>query len=164
VVRWKVQILLDEDATMKPLSSKRGDMAGTRVMKSLLLIVAIAGLASTTLVMTEFVAVPKPSPAFTWNGSPFRPVGFNYYPCTHPWTGTWDQFNATELARDMVIVKQLGGNCIRTFIQWPLVEPSLGVFNMTIVNSVVQFFRCVATPTWQSCSRSSTSVRLPGPA
>jgi endo-1,4-beta-mannosidase len=122
----------------------------TRTIKSLLIIVAIGAAASITLVTTESLAVATPAPEFTWNGSPFRPIGFNYYPCTHPWTGTWEQFNATELADDMALVKQLGGNCIRTFIQWPLVEPTYGAFNSTIVNRVEQFF--------QVCSIANVAV------
>jgi hypothetical protein len=74
-------------------------------MKSLLVIVAIAGIASVSLVTTEFAAVSTPAPVFMWYGTPFRPIGFNYYPCMHPWTGTWEQFNATELAGDMALVR-----------------------------------------------------------
>lgn len=121
-----------------------------RSMKSLLLLVVIGAAAGISLVTTEFVAVETPAPEFTWNGAPFRPTGFNYYPCMHPWTGTWERFNATELARDMALVKSLGGNCIRTFIQWPLVEPTIGVFNMTIVNRVEQFF--------QVCSSANVAI------
>jgi len=135
---------------MKHDITSRSIIDPPRVARSVLVIVAVAGIAGIALVTTEFAATSTPAPVFTWNGTPMRPVGFNYYPCTHPWTGTWEQFNATELANDMALVKQLGGNCIRTFIQWPLVEPTPGAFNMTIVNRVEQFF--------QVCSDANVAV------
>jgi endo-1,4-beta-mannosidase len=104
-----------------------------------------------TFMIVIFLAVPlipladtlfltKPAPAFTWNGAPFRPIGFNYYPRTHPWAGTWTAFNDTELRKDLQVIKSLGGNCIRTFIQWGLVEPHPGIYNSTIVNRIIQLF------------------------
>ncbi|MEX2684598.1 MAG: cellulase family glycosylhydrolase [Candidatus Sigynarchaeota archaeon] len=132
------------------MTPERDTLDAANVMKTTFFIVMFAAIASITAITTEYTAVTTPAPEFVWNGVPFRPIGFNYYPCMHPWTGTWEQFNATELARDMALVKQLGGNCIRTFIQWPLVEPSLGVFNMTIVSRVEQFF--------QVCSNANVAV------
>ncbi|MHA1684698.1 MAG: cellulase family glycosylhydrolase [Promethearchaeota archaeon] len=90
--------------------------------------------------ITEFWGIETPEPVLEWNSMPFRPVGTNYYPRDHPWTGTWTEYNGTEIREDLSRLSALGGNCIRTFIQWKLVEPSLGVFNGTIVNRIVDFF------------------------
>src|SRR5271157_520777 len=133
---------------MNDISSERH---GSRFsMTSLLSVLVIAGIIATTIPATEYLFVQSPAPAFTWNGNPFRPIGVNYYPCTHPWTGTWTAFNATELASDMQVVKALGGNCIRTFLQWPIVEPAMGAFNMTIVSRVMRFF--------QVCSAANIAI------
>ncbi|MHA1731101.1 MAG: glycoside hydrolase 5 family protein [Promethearchaeota archaeon] len=106
----------------------------TLIVACSLLVVAIVVPA------TEYSAVGTPTPVLSWNGAPFRPVGVNYYPRNHPWTGTWEAFNATELRSDLERVKALGGNCVRTFIQWRLVEPEPWVFNQTIVDLLVEFF------------------------
>jgi endo-1,4-beta-mannosidase len=92
------------------------------------------------LPLAENIFLTKPAPAFMWNGEPFRPVGFNYYPRTHPWAGTWTAFNGTELRADLQTIKSLGGNCIRTFIQWRLIEPQPGTYNSTIVDRIIQLF------------------------
>lgn len=107
-------------------------------------VILIMLIAVACLPITEYWTISTPSPQFVWNGTPFRPVGVNYYPRTHPWTGTWEQFNATELAEDCRLIKSLGGNCLRTFIQWRLVEPVPWVYNMTIVSRVVEFFQVVS--------------------
>ncbi len=93
---------------------------------------------------TDFFGVQTPAPEFTWNGEPFRPVGVNYYPRDHPWTGTWTAFNLTELQEDFERIKALGGNCVRTFIQWELVETGPGVYNLTIVDRIVAFFNAAS--------------------
>ena len=90
--------------------------------------------------LTEFFGVATPQPELEWNGVPFRPIGTNYYPRDHPWTGTWTAYNGTELREDLGRLKALGGNCIRTFIQWELIEPSQGSYNTTIVNRIQDFF------------------------
>ena len=79
--------------------------------------------------LTEFWGSSRPPPVLMWNGQPFYPVGVNYYPSSHPWEGTWTSYNHTELAADLDTIHTLGGNCIRTFLQWELVEPVCGVFN-----------------------------------
>lgn len=104
-------------------------------------VLAVALLAIAVVVpASDLLLVSSPEPAFTWNGAPFRPVGVNYYPRDHPWEGTWTRFNLTVLQDDFAAIKALGGNCIRTFIQWRLVEPSMGVFNETIVSRIEAFF------------------------
>ncbi|MBD3188293.1 cellulase family glycosylhydrolase [Candidatus Bathyarchaeota archaeon] len=90
--------------------------------------------------ISEYWGVRTPAPVLEWNGQPFRPIGVNYYPRDHPWTGTWTDYNATELRQDLDRIVALGGNCIRTFIQWELIEPQEGVYNVTIVNRVMDFF------------------------
>jgi endo-1,4-beta-mannosidase len=110
------------------------------IQKKLALFVLVATIIAFILPATEFLGIPTPSPQFEWNEQPFRPVGVNYYPRTHPWTGTWTQFNGTELAEDFAIIKSLGGNCVRTFIQWELVEPAPWIYNTTIIDRIVEFF------------------------
>lgn len=110
------------------------------IQKQILTIVIIIGSLVAIFPLTEYAFIETPSPQFIWNGTAFRPVGVNYYPRTHPWTGTWEQYNATELAEDLDVVKSLGGNCIRTFIQWRLVEPEPWIYNNTIVDRIVDFF------------------------
>jgi endo-1,4-beta-mannosidase len=134
----------------------------------LLVIVAVMGIVATILPATEYIDKTTPGPVFTWNGKPFRPIGVNYFPATHPWLGMWTEFNATELENDLQVVKSLGGNCIRTFLQWMLVEPAMGTFNATIVNRVVTFFQVCSNadvaviftffdfgpPSWAHCDRA----------
>jgi endo-1,4-beta-mannosidase len=97
------------------------------------------------LPFTEYWGVTRPDPVFEWNGSPFYPVGLNWFPRDHPWAGTWTEYNGTEVTEDLLRIKALGGNCIRTFIQWYLVEPVPDIYNTTILNRIVDFFqRCSA--------------------
>ncbi len=92
------------------------------------------------LPLFEYSVVQKPELVLQWNGKPFRPIGFNYYPSTHPWTRMWTEWNVTEMARDFQLIKQLGGNSIRTFVHWPLMELAPGVYNMTYVSKLQEFF------------------------
>ncbi|MHA1372624.1 MAG: glycoside hydrolase 5 family protein, partial [Promethearchaeota archaeon] len=89
---------------------------------------------------TEFFSVKTPAPVLYWNGKVFRPLGFNYYPRDHPWTGLWTDFNATEVREDLLKIKELGGNCVRTFVHWKLIEDEFGVWNWTTVERVENFF------------------------
>lgn len=102
-------------------------------------------LLSGSIPITQFVGVARPDPVFYWDGEPFRPIGFNYYPSTHPWEGTWTEFNLTELNQDFIRIKALGGNCIRTFIQWRQIEPNEGEYNNTIVNRIIDLFQAASS-------------------
>jgi endo-1,4-beta-mannosidase len=109
-------------------------------IKSLFLITLGLLLITFVIPLTEPIGIKTPEPQLTWNKVPFRPIGVNYYPRTHPWTGTWTEFNATEFAEDCERIKALGGNSLRTFIQWELIEPEPWIYNQTIVERVVKFF------------------------
>lgn len=88
----------------------------------------------------EYSFVQTPAPVLYWNNEPFRPIGFNYYPCMHPWTRMWTEWNATEMNNDFQLIKALGGNSIRTFVHWSLLELAPGVYNMTYVSMLQEFF------------------------
>jgi len=117
-------------------------MRGKLTQRNIFVAVLLLAFIGSVIPMTEYIILPStaPAPEFIWNGIPFRPVGLNYYPSSHPWTGTWERFNATELDIDCDLAKELGANCFRTFIQWYLIETAPGVYNMTIANRIVEFF------------------------
>jgi endo-1,4-beta-mannosidase len=113
-------------------------------MKKLWSIVLICFLTVILIPMTESFTISTPKSQLTWNDTNFRPIGVNYYPRTHPWTRTWTEFNTTELRDDCVKIKSIGGNCLRTFIQWELIEPEPWIYNNTIVNRIIEFFNIVS--------------------
>ena len=80
---------------------------------------------------------------FTWNDYPFHPIGFNYFTKYYHGYGFWVDYNETEIRADLTIIKQLGGNCLRTFIPWHLFEPAMGVYNDSYVNKLVSFYNLV---------------------
>ena len=77
---------------------------------------------------------------FTWNGHPFHPIGFNYFTKYYHGYGFWVNYNETEIRADLAIIKQLGGNCLRTFIPWHLFEPVMGIYDESYVDRLVSFY------------------------
>ncbi|MHA1338996.1 MAG: glycoside hydrolase 5 family protein [Promethearchaeota archaeon] len=116
------------------ISMKKG------IVENKTIIILLLSISIIFLLMLEYINIKRPEPQLFWNGEPFRPVGFNYYPCWHPWTGMWEKWNASEIRRDFQIIKSLGGNCIRTFVQWSLIEPELYNYNTTLIAQLQEFF------------------------
>ena len=132
-------LMVCRDVTVMTDRGSRQAGKGVRVAGAWLL--ALSFVAIGLLVpATDSFMIDTPAPVFTWNGEPFRPVGVNYYPRDRPWEGTWTYFNETIIQQDLARVKALGGNCVRTFIQWRLVEPEAGMFNEMIISRVEAFY------------------------
>lgn len=58
------------------------------------------------------ISVPPP---ITPNHTPL--AGINYYPAKTPWSKFWPGFDRAEIAADMLLIKSLGGNSLRIFLQ-----------------------------------------------
>jgi hypothetical protein len=61
--------------------------------------------------VTEIVAPPPLAP----NLAPL--AGINYYPAKTPWSKFWPGFDRAQVASDMQVIKSLGGNAVRIFLQ-----------------------------------------------
>lgn len=44
-------------------------------------------------------------------------AGINYYPAKTPWSKFWPGFDRAKIASDMLLIKSLGGNAVRIFLQ-----------------------------------------------
>ena len=51
----------------------------------------------------------------------FFPLGFNYWPRDMA-VYLWPENNSKAIARDIQVIAQLGGTCIRMFIRWEDLE------------------------------------------
>jgi hypothetical protein len=58
------------------------------------------------------VVAPKPATPST---APL--AGINYYPAKTPWSKFWPGFDRDQVAKDMFLIKSLGGNAVRIFLQ-----------------------------------------------
>lgn len=68
---------------------------------------------------------PAPSHLVRVNGTqfilddqPFVPRGVNYYPAQSPWSAMWTHFNPTAVRQDFELVRSLGFNTIRIFVNF----------------------------------------------
>ncbi|MFX0099056.1 MAG: cellulase family glycosylhydrolase [Candidatus Hodarchaeota archaeon] len=118
----------------------RSNNKNQKATKTILLFLMF-GCGGFLIPMSQYWGVSPPEPQLTWNGQPFRPIGFNYYPSVECWKDMWKYWDNETIANDFQIIKSLGGNCIRTFIHWQILEQDFGVYNTTIVDRVVEFFQ-----------------------
>lgn len=44
-------------------------------------------------------------------------AGINYYPAKTPWSKFWPGFDRAQVAKDMLLIKSLGANAVRIFLQ-----------------------------------------------
>lgn len=58
----------------------------------------------------------------------FIPIGVNYWPASCG-VEMWRQWPATEIQKDLDLVKSLGLNCVRFFLRWQDFEPYPGNFD-----------------------------------
>jgi hypothetical protein len=55
---------------------------------------------------------------FSLLGKPFVPKGINYYPQKTPWTFFWTKYDGQIVRRDFKIIKKLGFNTVRIFVNY----------------------------------------------
>ncbi len=65
---------------------------------------------------------------FKVNGKRFFPLGFNYWPRNMA-VYLFPDYDSKAVERDMQVISELGGNCVRMFIRWEDLNPSPGVIN-----------------------------------
>ena len=59
----------------------------------------------------------RPLSATNAKTAPSGLFGVNYYPSQSPWKKFWPEFDSTIFARDLRIIRDLGGNSVRFFMQ-----------------------------------------------
>ncbi len=126
-----------------PLGRKR-----KRDTKSILCLCVLTGAFLITFLqpLLEYTDLKHPEPQFTWNGNRFRPVGFNYYPSVNTWRKMWQYFNDTVIEKDILLLKSLGGNCLRTALTWDMIESgSIGNYNITTMEHLETLFDFAGT-------------------
>ena len=63
-------------------------------------------------------AIQIKSGQFMEGGQPFTLKAMNYYPQDHPWNEMWQNFDAIDFSGDFKLIRSLGFNAIRIFVQY----------------------------------------------
>jgi hypothetical protein len=96
---------------------KDGDLTGYRLTRDATVTTLINEATGWRIFSHEREGAEDVVPAQAVYPSDARLAGINYYPAATPWSRFWPEFDRTVVAADMALIRGLGANAVRIFLQ-----------------------------------------------